>query len=200
MATPKSVQSQTFLRISAVAFLFGWGLHAIDHLRRGMSASPMFIMVGGMVQGVIVIIAITMVLRGDQPGTGGGHLYRHRQCAGVHLCATWSPNFWPTYQDSFSVGARASMSPGSAWVLRPRFRDRHWPTVRLRGHMRETRSPNGDRHSRVEHRLQVRLCIGCDEISPTRCPIARAAHAGGGCGKDMPGAVVLPQAVGPARR
>ena len=114
MATPKSVQSQTFLRISAVAFLFGWGLHVIDHLRRGMSASPMFIMVGGMVQGVIVIIAITMVLRGDRrapeaaifTGTGSALVFTY-----AHLL----PNFWPTYQDSFLSGPRINVTWFS-WV------------------------------------------------------------------------------------
>jgi hypothetical protein len=114
MATPKSVQCQTFLRISAVAFLFGWGLHAIDHLRRGMSASPMFIMVGGMVQGVIVVIAISMVLRGHRwapeaaifTGTGSALVFTY-----AHLL----PNFWPTYQDSFLSGPRINVTWFS-WV------------------------------------------------------------------------------------
>jgi hypothetical protein len=50
-----------YLRWAAIAFALGWGVHALDHLRRGMSASPHPIMVGGMIQGVFVVVAIAMV-------------------------------------------------------------------------------------------------------------------------------------------
>ncbi len=42
------------LRWAAVAFAIGFGIHGLDHLRRGMSASPPFIMAGGAVQGMLV--------------------------------------------------------------------------------------------------------------------------------------------------
>jgi hypothetical protein len=114
MAAPTTVQSQTFLRMSAWAFLFGWGLHVIDHLRRGMSASPTFVMVGGMVQGVVVIIAITMALRGDArapevaifTGVGSALLFTY-----AHLL----PNLWPAYQDSYVTGPRINVTWFS-WV------------------------------------------------------------------------------------
>jgi hypothetical protein len=114
MAAPTIVQNQTFLRMSAWAFLFGWGLHVIDHLRRGMSASPTFVMVGGMVQGVVVIIAITMALRGDArapevaifTGVGSALLFTY-----AHLL----PNLWPAYQDSYVTGPRINVTWFS-WV------------------------------------------------------------------------------------
>ncbi|EHB53714.1 hypothetical protein MycrhDRAFT_4177 [Mycolicibacterium rhodesiae JS60] len=58
MTAPSTTSPEAFLRPAAWAFLAGWGLHVIDHLRRGMSASPMFIMAGGTVQGVIVVTAL----------------------------------------------------------------------------------------------------------------------------------------------
>jgi hypothetical protein len=112
-ATSVTVRSQAFLRISAWAFLLGWGLHVIDHLHRGMSASPMFVMVGGMVQGVVVV-AITMALRGHArapeaaifAGTGSALVFTY-----AHLL----PNFWPAYQDSYVSGPRINVNWFS-WV------------------------------------------------------------------------------------
>ena len=45
------------LRWAAIAFALGWGVHLLDHLRRGMSVSPHAIMVGGMIQGAFVAVA-----------------------------------------------------------------------------------------------------------------------------------------------
>jgi hypothetical protein len=67
-----------------------------------------------MVQGVIVIIAITMVLRGHRrapeaaivTGTGSALVFTY-----AHLL----PNFWPTYQDSFLSGPRINVTWFS-WV------------------------------------------------------------------------------------
>ena len=56
--------SERHLRWAAIAFAIGWGVHVLDHLRRGMSASPHAIMVGGMIQGVFVVVAITMAITG----------------------------------------------------------------------------------------------------------------------------------------
>lgn len=114
MAAPTTVQSQTFLRISAWAFLFGWGLHVIDHLLRGMSASPTFVMVGGMVQGLLVVVAIWMTLRGHARapefalfvGVGSALIFTY-----AHLL----PNFWPAYQDSYISGPRINVTWFS-WV------------------------------------------------------------------------------------
>lgn len=110
----KLEDTQAFVRISAAAFLLGWGLHVVDHLRRGMSASPMFVMVGGMVQGVVVIIAVTMAFRGHPradrvavfTGFGSALLFTY-----AHLL----PNFWPSFQDSFVTGPRLNVTWFS-WV------------------------------------------------------------------------------------
>ena len=109
MVVQTRVQSEAFLRASAWAFLLGWGLHVIDHLRRGMSASPMFIMVGGMLQGIVVVVAITMALRGHGrapeaailAGVGSALVFTY-----AHLL----PNFWPAYQDSYLSGPRINVT------------------------------------------------------------------------------------------
>ena len=111
---PTSVRAHAFLRLTAVAFLFGWGLHVIDHLRRGMSASPMFVMVGGMVQGVIVVVAIAMALRG-QTRAPEAAVFSGMGSALVFTYAHLLPNFWPAYQDSFLSGPRINVTWFS-WV------------------------------------------------------------------------------------
>jgi len=89
-----------FLRWAAIAFAIGFAVHGLDHLRRGMSASPPFIMVGGMVQGLFVATAIVMVLgrRSRAPlaaivvGFGSALVFTY-----AHLL----PTVLPGYQDSF---------------------------------------------------------------------------------------------------
>lgn len=88
------------LRWAAVAFAIGFTVHGLDHLRRGMSASPTFIMVGGMVQGLFVVLAVAMALtrRTSAPlaaimvGFGSALVFTY-----AHLL----PTILPGYQDSF---------------------------------------------------------------------------------------------------
>lgn len=114
MTAPTKVQTQHFLRLTAWVFLLGWGLHVIDHLLRGMTASPMFVMAGGMIQGVIVIVAITIALRAQSrapdlailTGVGSAVVFTY-----AHLL----PNFWPNFQDSYLTGPRINVTWFS-WV------------------------------------------------------------------------------------
>jgi hypothetical protein len=114
MAAPTTVESQTLLRLSALAFLFGWGLHVIDHLRRGMSASPTFVMVGGMVQGLFVVIAISMALRNHARAPEAA-IFVGAGSALIFTYAHLLPNFWPEYQDSYISGPRINVTWFS-WV------------------------------------------------------------------------------------
>jgi hypothetical protein len=85
---------------AAIAFLIGFSVHGLDHVRRGMSASPPFIMAAGMAQGVMVVLAVSMVVmyRPRAPlaaivvgfGSAVGFTYAHLL-----------PTFFPGYQDSF---------------------------------------------------------------------------------------------------
>lgn len=97
------------LRWAAMPFGIGWGVHVIDHLRRGMSSAPHAIMVGGTIQGVFVVVAIALALtrRPQAPeaaiivGFGSAVLFSY-----AHLL----PSFWPAYQDSFVSGPRINVT------------------------------------------------------------------------------------------
>jgi hypothetical protein len=103
-----------YLRWAAIAFAIGFGIHGLDHLRRGMSASPHAVMVGGMIQGVFVVVAIAMALSGRRRapeaaiavGLGSAVLFTN-----AHLL----PDFFPAFQDSFVSGPRINVTWFS-WV------------------------------------------------------------------------------------
>jgi hypothetical protein len=85
---------------AAIAFVIGFGIHGLDHLRRGMSASPPFIMVGGAIQGLFVAVAVAMALtrrrRAPEAAIAVGF-----GSAVVFTYAHLLPAFLPGYQDSF---------------------------------------------------------------------------------------------------
>ena len=98
--SPARDNATDILRWAAITFAIGFGIHGLDHMRRGMSASPPFIMVGGMIQGLFVAVAVVMALT------------RHRRApeaaiavgfgsAVVFSYAHLLPTFFPGYQDSF---------------------------------------------------------------------------------------------------
>jgi hypothetical protein len=142
--SPGRENGAEILRWAAIAFVIGFGIHGLDHLRRGMSASPPFIMVGGAIQGLFVAVAVVMALtrRRWAPeaaiavGFGSAVVFTY-----AHLL----PTFLPGYQDSFIspphinvtwfswfstvteigtgivfaiAGIRARRSPGEASVVR----------------------------------------------------------------------------------
>ena len=98
--SPARDNSTDILRWAAIAFVIGFGIHGLDHLRRGMSASPPFIMVGGIIQGLFVAVAVVMALTRHRRapeaaiavGFGSAALFTY-----AHLL----PTFLPGYQDSF---------------------------------------------------------------------------------------------------
>jgi hypothetical protein len=92
--------SDRFLRRAAVAFAIGFTIHGLDHLRRGMSASPPSIMIGGMVQAVLVVIAVAMVLR-HHPRAPRAAAVVGFGSALVFTYAHLLPTLLPGYQDSF---------------------------------------------------------------------------------------------------
>ena len=98
--SPARDNATDILRWAAIAFAVGFGIHGLDHMRRGMSASPPFIMVGGMIQGLFVAVAVVMALTGHRRapeaaiavGFGSAVVFTY-----AHLL----PTFLPDYQDSF---------------------------------------------------------------------------------------------------
>src|SRR5271154_7201319 len=98
--SPARDNATDILRWAAITFAIGFGIHGLDHLRRGMSASPPFIMVGGMIQGLFVAVAVVMAFtrhrRAREAAIAGGF-----GSAVVFTYAHLLPTFLPGYQDSF---------------------------------------------------------------------------------------------------
>ncbi len=92
--------SRPFLRWAAAAFVVGFSVHALDHLRRGMSASPPFIMAGGYVQGVLVAAAAVLVLTHRARAAQAAILVGFGSAA-AFTYAHLLPTVLPGYQDSF---------------------------------------------------------------------------------------------------
>jgi hypothetical protein len=98
--SPARDNATDILRWAAIGFAIGFGVHGLDHMRRGMSASPPFIMVGGMIQGLFVAAAVVMALtrrrRAAEAAIAVGF-----GSAVVFTYAHLLPTFLPGYQDSF---------------------------------------------------------------------------------------------------
>src|SRR5271154_5512939 len=100
-----SQRTNRFVIWAALAFAAAFSLHGIDHLRRGMAASPPSIMIGGMIQGVFVVAAVVLVLRQHRwaseaaivVGFGSAALFTY-----AHLL--------PSYQDSFTSAPRVNVT------------------------------------------------------------------------------------------
>lgn len=89
-----------WLPCAATAFVIGFSVHGLDHLRRGMSASPPFIMAAGMVQGLFVVLAVAMVVM-DRPRAPLAAIAVGFASALGFTYAHLLPTILPGYQDSF---------------------------------------------------------------------------------------------------
>ena len=107
--SPALDSARRSLRWAAMLFVTGWAVHVLDHLRRGMSAAPHAIMVGGNIQGLFVVASVVMAFtrRRRAPeaailvGFGSALLFTY-----AHLL----PSFFPAYQDSFVSGPRINVT------------------------------------------------------------------------------------------
>jgi hypothetical protein len=97
------------LTATAIAFALGFGLHGIDHLRRGMAASPAAVMIGGMVQGLFVVVAVLLVLR-HRPRAAEAAVVVGFGSAALFVYAHLLPTFLPAFQDSFTSGPRINVT------------------------------------------------------------------------------------------
>lgn len=97
------------LTVPTIAFAAAFGLHGIDHFRRGMSASPMAVMIGGMLQGVFVIAAVVLVLR-QHPRAPEAAIAVGFGSAALFSYAHLLPTFLPSLQDSFTSGPRINVT------------------------------------------------------------------------------------------
>jgi hypothetical protein len=102
------------LRWAAVLFAVGWGVHVGDHLRRGMASSPHAIMVGGMIQGLFVVVAILLAVTGRRRAAEAA-IVVGLASAILFTYAHLLPSYFPAYQDSFVSGPRINVTWFS-WV------------------------------------------------------------------------------------
>lgn len=93
------------LAMAVIVFAAAFGLHGIDHLRRGMAASPPAIMVGGTIQGVFVAVAVVLILRNHRWASEAAIAVGFGSAA-VFVYAHVLPTFLPSFQDSFTSGPR----------------------------------------------------------------------------------------------
>jgi hypothetical protein len=101
--SPGRENGAEIFRWAPIAFVVGFGIHGLDHLRRGMSASPPFIMVGGAIQGLFVAAAVAMALtrRPQRQWAPEAAIVVGFGSAVVFTYAHLLPTFLPGYQDSF---------------------------------------------------------------------------------------------------
>jgi len=98
--SPARDNATDILRWAAIAFAIGFGIHGLDHMRRGMSASPPFIMVGGIIQGLFVAVAVIMALTRQRRAPEAAIAVGFGSAVGFSY-AHLLPTFLPGYQDSF---------------------------------------------------------------------------------------------------
>lgn len=97
---PDLVRAHSFLRFGAVALAIGFGAHAVDHVRRGMSAATMLVMVGGATEALSIAIAVIMVLTRRAWAAQAAIFVGF----GTALASTYGhllPTYFPGFQDSF---------------------------------------------------------------------------------------------------
>ena len=101
----ESAPSSRYIKVAAIAFAIAFGLHGADHLLRGMAASPMPVMVGGLIQGIFVVIAVALILR-ERPLARPVAISVGFGSAALFVYAHLLPTFVAGYQDSFVSGPR----------------------------------------------------------------------------------------------
>jgi hypothetical protein len=106
---PDLLATRRSMNVAMIAFATAFAVHGVDHLRRGMAASPPSIMLGGMLQGVFVVAAVVLVARhhrwAPQAAIGVGF--------GSAILFTYAhvlPTVLPGYQDSFTSGPRINVT------------------------------------------------------------------------------------------
>lgn len=97
------------LTVAVIVFAAAFGLHGIDHLRRGMAAPPPSIMVGGMIQGIFVVVAVVLILIHHR-WASWAVIVVGLGSAMVFVYAHLLPTFLPSFQDSFISGPRINVT------------------------------------------------------------------------------------------
>ncbi|CPU57722.1 hypothetical protein PP633_21520 [Mycobacteroides abscessus] len=109
-----ATRADAFLRVATIAFVIGWALDAVDHLRRGFAAAPLTLTCLAATHAVLIAVAVTMILRHRRHAPEATVIVGSASVLGlgyVHLM----PSYWPSVQDSFVSGPRVDVTWFS-WV------------------------------------------------------------------------------------
>ncbi len=106
---PDLLATRRSLTVATIVFAAAFAVHGIDHLRRGMDASPPAIMVGGMLQGVFVVAAVVLVVGHHRWAPQAAILVGYGSAV-LFTYAHMLPTFLPGYQDSFTSGPRINVT------------------------------------------------------------------------------------------
>jgi hypothetical protein len=99
---------------ATVGFAAALGLHAADHLRRGMNVVPHAVMVAGTAQIVAAVITVALVLAGNRWAPYAAVAIGFASAVGftaAHLLPTWG-----AFSDSFINAAPAARVTWFSWV------------------------------------------------------------------------------------
>jgi cyanate permease len=106
---PDLLTAPRWLTVAMIVFAAALGLHGLDHLRRGMTASPPSIMVAGTIQTLLVAVALVLVLRHHRWASEAAIFVGFGSAVGFTY-AHVLPTFLPGYQDSFTSGPRINVT------------------------------------------------------------------------------------------
>ena len=102
------------LRWAAVTFAVALSVHTADHPRRGMNVVPPAVFTAGMIQGVLAVIAVVLVFRGNRWAPHAAILVGFASAVGfttAHLLPTWG-----AFSDSFIDAAPVEAVTWFSWV------------------------------------------------------------------------------------
>lgn len=107
--SPLATRADAFLRAATIAFVLGWGLDLIDHVRRGLTAAPLALTYLAGTHALFIAVAVTMILRHRKHAPEATVIVGTASVLGlgyVHLM----PDYWPAVQDSFISGPRTDVT------------------------------------------------------------------------------------------
>ncbi|SLH47518.1 Uncharacterised protein [Mycobacteroides abscessus subsp. massiliense] len=106
-----ATRADAFLRVATIAFVIGWALDAVDHLRRGFAAAPLTLTYLAATHAVLIAVAVTMILRHRRHAPEATVIVGSASVLGLGYCTSCRVT-GPPYKTASSPG-HASTSPGS---------------------------------------------------------------------------------------
>lgn len=113
-STRRQAGAARFLRVAAVIFAIGLLVHGADHVRRGLSASPLLVVIAGNVQLAAAVLVVAMVFMRHRWAARGAVILGFASAIGfaaAHLLPAWGP-----LSDSFVHAPASAGVTAYSWV------------------------------------------------------------------------------------